>query len=87
MAMFENVTDGHEDISFSHDQDDDHDEGFATWQRNFYRLMIAQTTDLLTLLRREAAIAEKGWQTGDDVLNDLPGLLSGTPGRPKQTAS
>jgi len=87
MAMFTDVTDGHEDISFSHDQDEDHDEGTGIWLREFYRLMGDRMNDPLMLQRLEAALAAKGYPTGDDVLNDLPGLLNGTPGRPNRKAS
>ena len=88
MPLFAGPTDGHEDISFSHDdQDDDHDEGFSLWLLEWHRLMIDRMTDPLTLQRREMALAEKGYPTGDDVIADLPGLLNGTLGRLNRKAS
>ena len=88
MAMFGAVTDGHEDISFSndHDQDEDHDEGTGIWLREFYRLMGDRMNDPLMLQRLEAALINLGYPTGDDVISDLPGLLS-TPGHPKWPSS
>jgi len=49
--------------------------------------MIDRMTDPLTLQRREMALAEKGYPTGDDVIADLPGLLNGTLGRLNRKAS
>jgi len=85
--MFTDVTDGHEDISFSHDQDEDHDEGTGIWLREFYRLMGDRMNDPLMLQRLEAALINLGYPTGDDVLADLPGLLNGTHGPANRKAS
>ena len=87
--MFSGVTDGHEDISLSleDDQDDDHDEGFSLWLLDFYRLMGDRMNDPLMLQRLEAALINLGYPTGDDVLADLPGLLNGTHGPANRKAS